>query len=332
MRAWILDKQASVVDTPLRLEEIPTPEPNDQEIRIRVHACGICRTDLHIAEGDLPLKKTPLILGHEIVGLVDQVGRDVKSFKPGDRAGVAWLNHACGTCKFCLSDRENLCSQAKFTGWDADGGYAEYAAVNGEFAFHLTDSLSFEELAPLMCPGIAGYRALRLTDAEKGQRVGLYGFGPTAAYTLQVAKHLGMEVYAITRSKKNREAARELGADWIGSYEDSPPRLMDAGIIFPPAGNLVEFALSQLESGGRLILAPVYMTPIEIRDYNLIWQERTIKSLAHISRQDGNEFLKIAGEIKIKGQIETFPFENLADTFALVKDGKVRGNAVIQIA
>jgi propanol-preferring alcohol dehydrogenase len=332
MRAWILDKQASVVDTPLRLEEIPTPEPNDQEIRIRVHACGICRTDLHIAEGDLPLKKTPLILGHEIVGLVDQVGREVKSFKPGDRAGVAWLNHACGTCKFCLSDRENLCSQAKFTGWDADGGYAEYAAVNGEFAFHLTDSLSFEELAPLMCPGIAGYRALRLTDAEKGQRVGLYGFGPTAAYTLQVAKHLGMEVYAITRSKKNREAARELGADWIGSYEDSPPRLMDAGIIFPPAGNLVEFALSQLESGGRLILAPVYMTPIEIRDYNLIWQERTIKSLAHISRQDGNEFLKIAGEIKIKGQIETFPFENLADTFALVKDGKVRGNAVIQIA
>ena len=332
MRAWILDKQASVVDTPLRLTEIPTPEPGDEEIRIRVHACGICRTDLHIAEGDLPLKKTPLILGHEIVGLVDQVGRDVKSFKPGDRAGVAWLNHACGTCKFCLSDRENLCSQAKFTGWDADGGYAEYAAVNGEFAFHLTDSLSFEELAPLMCPGIAGYRALRLTDAEKGQRVGLYGFGPTAAYTLQVAKHLGMEVYAITRSKKNREAARELGADWIGSYEDSPPRLMDAGIIFPPAGNLVEFALSQLESGGRLILAPVYMTPIEIRDYNRIWQERTIKSLAHISRQDGREFLKIASEIKIKGQIETFPFENLADTFALVKDGKVRGNAVIQIA
>jgi propanol-preferring alcohol dehydrogenase len=332
MRAWILDKQASVVDTPLRLEEIPTPEPGDQEIRIRVHACGICRTDLHIAEGDLPLKKTPLILGHEIVGLVDQVGREVKSFKPGDRAGVAWLNHACGTCKFCLSDRENLCSQAKFTGWDADGGYAEYAAVNGEFAFHLTDSLSFEELAPLMCPGIAGYRALRLTESDQGQRVGLYGFGPTAAYTLQVAKHLGMEVYAITRSKKNREAARELGADWIGSYEDSPPRLMDAGIIFPPAGNLVEFALSQLESGGRLILAPVYMTPIEIRDYNRIWQERTIKSLAHISRQDGREFLKIAGEIKIKGQIETFPFENLADTFALVKDGKVRGNAVIQIA
>jgi propanol-preferring alcohol dehydrogenase len=332
MRAWILDKQASVVDMPLRLEEIPTPEPGDQEIRIRVHACGICRTDLHIAEGDLPLKKTPLILGHEIVGLVDQVGSEVKSFKPGDRAGVAWLNHACGTCKFCLSDRENLCSQAKFTGWDADGGYAEYAAVNGEFAFHLTDSLSFEELAPLMCPGIAGYRALRLTESEQGQRVGLYGFGPTAAYTLQVAKHLGMEVYAITRSKKNREAARELGADWIGSYEDSPPRLMDAGIIFPPAGNLVEFALSQLESGGRLILAPVYMTPIEIRDYNLIWQERTIKSLAHISRQDGREFLKIAGEIKIKGQIETFPFENLADAFALVKDGKIQGNAVIQIA
>jgi propanol-preferring alcohol dehydrogenase len=331
MKAWLLDKQSKIEDMPLRFAEIPTPEPSDDEIRIKVHACGICRTDIHIAEGDLPLKKAPLILGHEIVGVVDTVGRDVKAFKPGDRAGVAWLNHACGTCKFCLLGKENLCSKATFTGWDAHGGYAEYTTIHEHFAFHLDKHLSFEELAPLMCPGIAGYRSLRLTEAQRGDRLGLYGFGPTAAYTLQVAKYLGMEVYAVTRSQKNRDLASELGADWVGSYEDGPPALLDAGIIFPPAGNLVEFALSQLESNGRLVLAPVYMTPIEINDYNLIWQERSIKSLAHISRDDGREFLKIAGQIQIKAQIQTFPFEKLAETLVLVKHGKIRGNAVIQI-
>ena len=316
---------------PLRFDEVPTPEPSDDEIRIKVHACGICRTDIHIAEGDLALKKAPLILGHEIVGVVDTVGRDVKTFGPGDRAGIAWLNRACGTCKFCLSGRENLCSEARFTGWDVDGGYGEYTVINEHFAFHLDEHLSFEELAPLMCPGIAGYRSLRLTEAQRGERLALYGFGPTAAYTLQVAKHLGMEVYAVTRSQKNRDLASELGADWVGSYEDQPPALLDAGIIFPPAGNLVEFALSQLDSNGRLVLAPVYMTPIEIKDYNLIWQERSIKSLAHISREDGREFLKIAGEIKIKAQKEIFSFEKLAETLLLVKHGKIRGNAVIQM-
>ena len=331
MRAWLLDKQSKIEDMPLRFDEAPTPEPSGNEIRIKVHACGICRTDIHIAEGDLALKKAPLILGHEIVGVVDTVGRDVKTFEPGDRAGIAWLNRACGTCKFCLSGKENLCSEARFTGWDVDGGYGEYTVINEHFAFHLDEHLSFEELAPLMCPGIAGYRSLRLTEAQRGERLALYGFGPTAAYTLQVAKYLGMEVYAVTRSQKNRDLASELGADWVGSYEDRPPALLDAGIIFPPAGNLVEFALSQLDSNGRLVLAPVYMTPIEIKDYNLIWQERSIKSLAHISREDGREFLKIAGEIKIKAQKEIFSFEKLAETLLLVKHGKIRGNAVIQM-
>jgi propanol-preferring alcohol dehydrogenase len=332
MRAWILDKQAQIEDMPLRLEEIPTPEPSDQEIRIKINACGICRTDIHIAEGDLPLKKTPLILGHEIVGIVDKIGKNVKAFKAGDRAGVAWLNHACGSCKFCLSNKENLCPQSTFTGWSADGGYAEYTVLDGNFAFHLAENLSFEEIAPLLCPGIAGYRSLKLTETKKGEIVGLYGFGPTASYVLQIAKHLGLEVFVITRSQKNRDAARELGADWTGTYEDKPPALLDAGIIFPPAGNLVEFALSQLDSNGRLILAPVYMTPIEIKDYNHIWLERSIKSLAHISREDGREFLKIAAEIKIKTEIESFPFEKLADILPLVKHGKIKGNAVIKIA
>jgi propanol-preferring alcohol dehydrogenase len=331
MRAWILEGQAKIEDRPLRLQEIPPPEPSDSEIRIKVHACGICRTDIHVAEGDLPLKKSPLILGHEAVGIVDKVGQGVTSFQVGDRAGVAWLNHACGECEFCRSGMENLCTDASFTGWDADGGYAEYTVLDGDFAYHVPDHPAFEELAPLLCPGIAGYRSLKLTEVKKGQKVGLYGFGPTASCVLQVAKHLGLEVFVVTRSQKNRNAARELGADWIGTYEDNPPTPFDAGIIFPPAGDLVEFALSQLKGNGRLILAPVYMTPIEINDYNNIWLERSVKSLAHISRQDGREFLQIAGEIRLKTQIEVFPFEQLADILPLVKRGKVNGNAVIKM-
>ncbi|MFW6114876.1 MAG: zinc-dependent alcohol dehydrogenase family protein [Thermodesulfobacteriota bacterium] len=331
MKAWILENQAKIEDRPIQLREIPTPEPSDHEIRIKVHACGVCRTDIHVAEGDLPLKKSPLILGHEVVGIVDKAGNKVTEFQEGDRAGVAWLNHSCGRCEFCRSGRENLCTEAQFTGWDADGGYAEFTVVEGEFAYHLPGDLNFEELAPLMCPGIAGYRSLRLTNPQKGQKVCLYGFGPTASYVLQVAKHLGLEVFVVTRSQKNRDAARDLSADWVGSYDDEPPAAFDSGIIFPPAGNLVEFALSQLKRDGRLILAPVYMTPIEIKDYNNIWLERSIKSLAHISRQDGKEFLQVAGEIRAKTQFEIFPFDRLAEVLPQVKRGKINGNAVIKV-
>jgi propanol-preferring alcohol dehydrogenase len=332
MKAWILEKQAKVEEKPLRLGEIPTPHPKDNEIRVKIYACGICRTDIHIAEGNLPLRKSPLILGHEIVGVADEVGKDVKNFKVDDRAGIAWLNSACGKCKFCLSDRENLCPEARFTGWDVNGGYAEYTTAPEDFAFKLGGHLSFVELAPLMCPGIAGYRAFRLTQAQKGQKLGLYGFGPTASYVLQVARFLGVETLVITRSEKNKNAAKELGADWVGSYEDKLPCKLDAGIIFPPAGNLVEFALSQLDSGGRLVLAPVTSSPIEVKDYNNIWMERSIVSLANTSRKDGTEFLKIADEINIKTNLETFEFDELPETLINAKYGKVNGNAVIKIA
>ena len=332
MKAWILEKQAKIEEKPLRIEEAPTPHPKDNEIRIKIYACGVCRTDIHIAEGDLPLRKSPLILGHEIVGVVDELGREVRNFKSGDRAGVAWLNNACGKCKFCLSGRENLCPHAKFTGWNVDGGYAEYTTVPADFAFHLGEKLSFVEIAPLMCPGIAGYRAFQLTQAQKGQRLGLYGFGPTASYVLQVAKFLGVETFVITRSERNRNAAKELGAIWVGGYEDNLPCKLDAGIIFPPAGNLVEIALSQLDSGARLVLAPVTMTPIEIKDYNHIWMERSVISLANISRKDGIEFLQIADEINIKTKLETFDFDELPETLIRAKHGKVSGNAVIKVA
>ena len=332
MKAWILERQARIEEKPLKLVEFPAPRPKDNEIRIKIYACGICRTDIHIAEGDLPMKKSPLILGHEIVGIVDEIGKEVRNFKLGDRVGAAWLNSACGECKFCLSGKENLCPSAKFTGWDVNGGYAEYATIPGDFAFTLGQSLSFVELAPLMCPGIAGYRAFRLTQIQKGHKLGLYGFGPTASYVLQVARFSGTEVFVVTRSKKGRNTAKESGANWVGSYEDKLPCKLDAGIVFPPAGNLVEFALSQLDSGGRLVLAPVTMTPIEIKDYSHIWMERSIVSLANISRRDGIEFLKIADKINIKTKLEVFDFNELPEILVNAKYGKVNGNAVIRIA
>jgi propanol-preferring alcohol dehydrogenase len=331
MKAWILENQAPVEKIPLTLKELPDPHPKAHEIRIKNVACGVCRTDIHIAEGDLPLKKTPLVLGHEIVGIVDETGEKVSNFKIGDRAGIAWLNSTCGKCRFCLSDKENLCPNAHFTGWDNNGGFAEFSVISAAFAFHLAEKQSFIESAPLMCPGIAGHRALRLTELQEGDKLGIYGFGPTAAYVLQVAKHKNIEVYVITRSNKNKKAASELGASWVGGYEDKIPVCLDGGIIFPPAGELVPFALSQLDSGAKLVLGPVTMSPIEIKDYNLIWQERSIVSLAHISRKDGIEFLQIANDIKIKTSIDVFPFDDLPEVLIRVKHGKVNGNAVIEI-
>jgi len=332
MKAWVLEKQAPIEERPLELKDVRTPHPEAREVRIKNIACGVCRTDIHVAEGDLPLKKSSLILGHEIVGIVDKVGDQVSNFKIGDRAGIAWLNSTCGQCKFCLSGRENLCPQALFTGWNADGGFSEYSVIDADFAFHLGEKQSFLEIAPLMCPGIAGYRAFRLTELHSGDKLGLYGFGPTATYVLQVAQHKNIEVYVITRSEKNRIAAKELGASWIGGYDEKIPERLDGGIIFPPAGNLVSHALSQLESGGRLVLGPVTMTPIEINDYNLIWQERSVISLAHITKRDGVEFLDIANQANLKTSIEVFPFDELPDVLIRVKQGKIKGNAVIQIA
>jgi propanol-preferring alcohol dehydrogenase len=332
MKAWVLEKQAPIEEKPLELKEVHTPDPEAHEIRIKNIACGVCRTDIHVAEGDLPMKKSPLILGHEVVGIVDKVGDRVSNFKIGDRAGIAWLNSTCGQCKFCLSGKENLCPQALFTGWNADGGFSEYSVIDADFAFHLGEKQSLLEIAPLMCPGIAGYRAFGLTELQSGDKLGLYGFGPTATYVLQVAKYKNIEVYVITRNEKNRLAAKQLGAHWVGGYEDKVPKKLDGGIIFPPAGDLVSHALSQLESGAKLVLGPVTMTPIEINDYNLIWQERSIISLAHITKKDGVEFLHIANQTNLKASIEVFPFDELSDALIRVKQGKVTGNAVIKIA
>ena len=331
MKAWVLEKQAPIEEKPLLLRDVPIPQTEAGEIRIKVHASGVCRTDIHVTEGDLPLRKSPIILGHEIVGVVDEVGKAVNKFRVGDRAGMAWLNSSCGNCKLCQSGRENLCPEAKFTGWSMDGGFAEYVKVSQDFAFHLGENLSFVEAAPLMCPGITGYRALKLTEAKRGDRLGLYGFGPAASYVIQVAKYLGIETYVVTRSEKNKNWATRLGADWVGGYEDEVPGKFDTAIIFPPAGNLVELALSQLDSGGKLVLGAVYMTPIEVKDYNHIWMERSVRSLANITRQDGREFLDIAAKVGIKTEIEVFSFDELPEVLILAKGGKVNGIGVIRI-
>lgn len=332
MKAWVLSKQEKVETKPIIKKELPIPEVKNNEIRIKIQATGICRTDLHTIEGDLPLHKKPVIPGHQIVGIVDKIGKKVTSFKEGNRAGVAWLYSSCGKCKFCTSGRENLCPTAKFTGWDVDGGYTEFIVINADFAYRLGENHSFVEQVPFMCSGITGYRGYRLADVKKGEKLGLFGFGPTASFILQIAKAKDIECFVVTRSKHNQNSAKELKADWVGDYDDKFPVKLDAAIFYPPAGELVSYVLSLLEPGGRLILSPIYMSPIEIKDYTgLLWMERSIKSVANITRKDGIEFLKIADELKLKSRIELYDFDNIPEALIKVSEGKISGTAVVEL-
>ncbi len=335
MKAWLLKQQARIEERPLILEDIPEPHAGDDEVRLKILVCGICRTDIHIAEGDLALKKAPLILGHEIVGVVDEVGKNVKRFKTGDRAGVYWLYSSCKKCKYCLSQKENYCQDFKATGWDEDGGFAEYMTIPENYALPLNHvKLEPHEIAPLMCPGIAGYAAFKLTGAEKGYNLGLYGFGPTAYFVLKIADSLGIETYVSTRSLKNIERAGKEGAHWAGdSSKEKMPCALDAAIIFPPAGNLVEPVLSQLENGGTLVLAPVSSTPININNYSQNLWGRSIKTLYNINRSEANEFINMVEDLDLNLGTTLFPFEELQDALILVKQGKTeQPNVVIKIA
>jgi propanol-preferring alcohol dehydrogenase len=335
MKAWILEEQARVEERPLKRVEVPTPHPKDDEVRVKVVACGVCRTDIHIAEGDLPLRTSPLILGHEIVGIVDEVGKSVQRFNEGDSAGVYWLHSACGACKYCLSGRENYCPEIRCTGWDRDGGYAEYVTVPAAYALPLNDvHMEALEIAPLMCPGIAGYVAFKLAEVEKGDRLGLYGFGPTAYCVLKVAQSMGIETYVSTRSQRNIEAARREGAHWAANAAKEPmPCSLDAAILFPPAGNLVEPVLSQLERGGSLVMAPVSASPIVIEDYSQNLWGRDIKTLYNLKRSDAEEFFEIADRLDLQVGTHVFSFEELQDALILAKQGMLqKPNAVIEIA
>jgi len=261
MKAMILKRFASIDQNPLELVDLPIPEPNPGAILLRVKICGVCHTDLHTIEGELPEVKLPIIPGHQVVGVVEKLGENTSRFKEGDRLGVAWLCSACGECEFCRRENENLCESARFTGYHVNGGYAEYIVVPEKFAYAIPEIFSDEEAAPLLCAGIIGYRALRLSEIKPGQRLGLYGFGASAHVAIQVAVHWGCKVYVFTRSEEHRKLAGELGAVWTGTSKDEPPIKMDSSIIFAPAGELVLDALRVLDKGGTLALAGIYMTP-----------------------------------------------------------------------
>lgn len=333
MLAWILEEQTPIEKKPLKIVDIKESEPNENELKIRVEYCGICRTDLHIAEGDLPLHKKPIVLGHEIIGIVDEIGKNVEKYEVGDRIGISWLNYTCGKCKYCLNGKENYCPYIKRTGWDIDGGFEEYAIINEKFAFDLRKiDIHPSYMAPLMCPGIAGYFAFKLADVKKGDKLGLFGFGPTAYYISKIAKNMGIDVYVSTRSEEHKRIASR-DAKWVGNaaIEEIPEKL-DSIIFFPPAGNLVESALKNLEKDGILVLSAVSMSNIEIKNYTKNLWGRTIKTLYQVRRDYGNEFLEIIRKMKIKIPIKIFEFEELQDAMIMMKKGELKEmNAVLKI-
>jgi propanol-preferring alcohol dehydrogenase len=334
MKAWILNKPAPVSEHPLHLSERALPTPSDDELLLRVAACGVCRTDLHVVEGDLPVRRSPVIPGHQIVGSVAAFGSRVDGFDIGDRVGVAWLNRTCGICEFCVAGRENLCDEAMFTGWTVDGGYAEYATAPAAFTYPLPDSFNNLEAAPLLCAGIIGYRCLRLTgltyDEWKGARLGLYGFGAAGHVCIQLARARGAEVYVCTRDRERHQAlANELGATWVGSTFEQPPVKLDASIVFAPAGEIVPVALKAIRKGGTVVLGGIHMSSIPSFDYSLIYGERMVRSVANNTRADGREFLLEAARIPVQTHIQTFSFDQANEALIALKSDSIRGAGVL---
>ena len=332
MKAQLLHKTAPAEDAPLELADLPIPEPGDDQIRLSVQVCGVCHTDLHTIEGELSLPKLPLVPGHQVVGMVDAVGSRVTRFREGDHVGVAWLNSICGACRYCESGRENLCEGARFTGYHADGGYAEYTVVSQDFAYPVPQGFSALEAAPLLCGGVIGYRALRLSGAREGDRLGLYGFGSSAHIVIQVALHRGMEVYVYTRGPDHQELARRLGAAWVGRAEDGTPETLDSAIIFAPAGPLVPVALQALHRGGTVALAGIHMSLIPEMDYGLLYGERTLRSVANSTRRDASELLDVVREVPIRTEVQAFPLEQANRALQLLKMGGINGAGVLTVS
>jgi alcohol dehydrogenase, propanol-preferring len=317
---------------PLRGADLPTPELAHEQVLLAVSVCGVCRTDLHVVDGELPDPKLPLVPGHQIVGQVVRAGAGVKRFEPGQRVGIPWLGWTDGDCRFCRAGRENLCEQARFTGYDLDGGYAEHAAADERFCFPLPEGYPDAQAAPLLCAGLIGYRSLRLAgDAE---RLGLYGFGASAHIVSQVARHEGRRVFAFTRSgdEAGQDFARELGAEWAGAMSDRPPEELDAAIIFAPVGELVPTALAAVGRGGVVVCAGIHMSGIPSFPYELLWEERVLRSVANLTRRDGEEFLQLAPEIPVRTEIELHPLEAANEALDRLRAGAVRGAAVLEVA
>jgi len=333
MKAMVLGAFRPAAEDPLELKDVPVPSLRSEDILIRVRCCGVCHTDLHAVEGELPGAKLPLIPGHEVIGVVEQAGEKAKRFREGQRVGAAWLRSACGACRFCDSGRENLCESAKFNGCDADGGYAEFMAVPEKFAYAVPERFTDEEAAPLMCAGIVGYRALAQSGVQAGGTLGLYGFGASAHITLQIAKYQGARVYVFSRNPEHRKLALELGADWAGTTTDAPPSKLTNAVIFAPVGSIYLDALRVLERGGTVASAGIHMSPIPEMDYDkYLYHERKMVSVANATRKDGEDLLRIAAEIPIRTTVQTFPLEAANDVLKLLKAGQVSGAATLQIS
>lgn len=327
----MLERPGPIEDRPLSLREIPDPEPGDGEVVVDVIVCGVCRTDLHVVEGELPPVRERIVPGHQVVGRVVARGANTRRFREGDRIGVAWLQATCGECAYCLGESENLCDAPTFTGWHVDGGYAEKVRVREDFAYPIPDRFSDAEAAPLLCAGIIGYRALRRSGIQRDGRLGLYGFGSSAHIALQVARHWGCEVYVCTRGEPARRLAHELGAVWVGGADEPPPAPLDAAVLFAPAGRLVPAALRALRPGGTLACAGIYMTDIPSIPYEALFRERTLTSVTANTRVDGEELLAEAAEIPIRLRTTLFPLEEANEALLRLKAGSFAGSGVLTL-
>ena len=328
MRAMVLDK----IGSPLALRDVPEPKQGKGQLLVRVSACGVCRTDLHIVDNELPNPKLPLILGHQIVGRVEEIGATVKGFAVGDRVGIPWLGWTDGECRYCRADRENLCDRARFTGYTINGGYAELTVADVRYCFHLPDEYDDVDVAPLLCAGMLGYRSYRKTGGAK--RLGIYGFGNAAHLIAQVAVYEIKEVYAFTRpgDSAGQKEAKKLGAVWAGGSDELPPEKLDAAIIFAPVGSLVPAALRALAKGGIVVCGGIHMSDIPSFPYADLWEERAISSVANLTRRDGEEFLKIAPRVPVKTKVQVFALENANKALEEFRAGKLSGNAVLKIS
>lgn len=333
MRAWAVESPGPVAGRPLRLSERPVPTPGADEVLVQVEACGVCRTDVHLAEGDLPPRRTGVVPGHQVVGSVVETGPGTQRFGLGDRVGVAWLRRTCGECRWCRDGRENLCPRSEYTGWDADGGFAEYAVVPAAYAYRLPAALSAEQAAPLLCAGIIGYRALKRARLPAGGRLGVYGFGSSAHLTAQVALASGAELHVMTRGEQNRALARSLGATWVGDAGSSPPEPLDAAVVFAPAGELVPTALAAVGRGGTVVLAGIHLTDIPTLRYrDHLFQERDLRTVASNTRRDGEELLTLATRLDLRARVATYPFTDADRALTDVAAGDLGGSAVLTLA
>src|SRR5882757_3887284 len=332
MKAGVLRTPAAIETNPLEFAEVPTPQAKDGEVLVRVRACGVCRTDLHVIEGELPPRKSPVIPGHQVVGVIEKRGERAQRFAMGARVGIAWLHQTDGTCEYCRCGAENLCDRPTFTGYSVDGGYAEFIVAPENFVYAIPEGFAGEQAAPLLCAGIIGFRSLRLSGIKAGGCLGFYGFGAAAHVAIQVARHWGVEVYASTRDARHQKLALELGATWAGGTFDEPPKKLDAAIVFAPAGEIVPAALKALKKGAVLVLGGIHMSPIPSFNYDLLYQERVIRSVANNTRQDGEDFLRVAAEIPIRTHVQMYPLAEANRALNALKNDAIPGAAVLRVS